>query len=110
MVLLAGALAVGASTRFGPTDVSIHLVLKSVPAREVRTLLLEVREGDEALRTMRLSFTPERPMPDDLWHPTRLPRGKLEVYVRLERWEGAPVEARRSIEVTGTGDAPRVDL
>ncbi len=109
-MLLAGALAVGASTRFGPTDVSLHLVLKSVPAREVRALVLEVRDGEEALRTMRLSFTPERPMPEDLWHPTRLPRGKLEVFVRLERAEGPPVEVRRPIEVTGSGDAPRVEL
>ena len=109
-MLLAGALAIGASTRFGPTDVALHLVLKSVPAREVRALVLQVRDGDEVVRIMRLSFSPDQPMPEDLWHPARLPRGKLEVFVRLERVDSPAVEVQRSILVTGDGAAPRVEL
>ncbi len=109
-MLLAGALAIGASTRFGPTDVALRLVLRSVPSREVRALVLQVRDGGEVVRIMRLSFSPDQPMPEDLWHPTRLPRGKLEVFVRLERKDGPAVEVQRSILVTGDGDAPRIEL
>lgn len=87
----------------GPVDVTLKVVLRSAEPTRVRRLDVLLTQGGDTQRSISLRFDAAHPATRDIWHPTSLPRGRVEATVDVSGEGGLSLRVERPLEVRGSG-------